>query len=160
MVLLLLSSVQELPAGWTRPQLILTFLHGIKSPSLFICLFVSFLTRLQLQRCLAPSEGNKLSQPSVVPGPSPVSPAKPSSVFSLFPTLYPLGFGQCSFLPVSFPVLFLAFEMPSPLHFANCKANPSFKAWLFCGTLYWLRYGFAAFDKTQKSKIDVYLSLM
>lgn len=86
--------------------------------------------------------------------------AKPSSGFSLFPTLYPLGFSQCLFLPVSFPVLFLAFEMPSFLHFLSCKASPSFKAWLFGGTLYWLRYGFAAFNKTPKSKIEGYLSLM
>lgn len=62
---------------------------------------------------------------------SPPTSIKPSSGFFLFPTLYPLAFSQCLFLPVSLPVFFLTFEMPSYLHLPIRKANPSFKAWLF-----------------------------
>lgn len=169
MVLLLLFEVQKLAIGWTKPQLIVTSLHVMKFPK-SLHLPLSPLSYLPPGPEMFCSFGGKqaflvLCGPWSFPSRALSTPTsiKPSSGFSLFPTLYPLAFSQCLFLPMSLPVFFLAFEMPSHLQLPSCKASPFFKAWLFHGTLYCLRYGFAAYDKPPKSglsRIEVYLSLM
>lgn len=131
MVFLLLFQVQEFSVGRSRPQLLFTSLHPVKF-SKPLHLPLSLLSYpIPGPEIFCSSEGDKLSWSFVVlPRSGTVSSDVCKTIIWLLFVSYPLPtcFHQCSFLVASFPVLFLAFEMPSHLHFPNRKANSSFKA--------------------------------